>query len=370
MVNSAVPDKWWEDWVFWLVVILIISISFLHYTTVPSKGVIHDIYRRLYYIPIIIAAFRYEWVGGVFSAGIITLIYLPHLLQQWSLSPAQGWNKLFEVILFNVVGILTGVLVTRQAEERRRYQNTAKKLDKSLKELQVQSKRLIETEENLRIADRLAVLGELTASLAHEVRNPLGSIGGAARLLAQDKLKPDEKQEVSEILQKEVDRLNQVVESYLGAARNDSRRTHTFQLTEVVDSIQKLLAEKTRKKGIAFSIRLPSGSITLTMDLNQLYQILLNILLNAVDAMPDGGTITLIAQIEGDDLHLQVYDEGIGMSPETLDHIWDTFYTTKQNGTGLGLPIVRRMVDENDGSITIQSEPNKGTTVNIRLPMG
>jgi len=370
MINSTIPDKWWEDWVFWLVVILIIGISFLHYNTVLSHGVIHDIYRRLYYIPIIIAAFRYEWIGGVSSAIFITLIYLPHLLQQWSLSPAQGWNKLFEVILFNGVGILTGVLVTRQAEERRRYQNTAKKLDKSLKELQVQSKRLIETEENLRIADRLAVLGELTASLAHEVRNPLGSIGGAARLLAQDKLKPDEKQEVSEILQKEVDRLNQVVESYLGAARNDARSTHTFQLNEVVDSIQKLLAEKTRKKGIAFSIRLPSGPITLTMDLNQLYQILLNILLNAVDAMPDGGTITLTAQIEGNDLHLEVHDEGVGMSPEVLERVWDTFYTTKQNGTGLGLPIVRRMVDENDGAIEISSEQNNGTTVEITLPTG
>ena len=286
------------------------------------------------------------------------------------MSPEQGWNKLLEVILFNVVGILSGVLVTHQARERRRYEHTAIQLDRTLGELEIQSKRLIETEENLRVADRLAVLGELTASLAHEVRNPLGSIRGAANLLADDKLATDEKHEIALILRQEVDRINQVVETYLGAARSNAKTKDAFELTEIINAVKNLLTEKIRKQNITFSLRLPSEPVQLTMDMNQLYQILLNILLNAMDAMDAGGTITLTARTRQNVLRITITDDGEGMSPEILEQIWNTFFTTKPNGTGLGLPIVQRLVKENDGRIKLESTLGQGTTVHLELPLG
>jgi len=360
--------EWYRDWYFWLIVGMVLIISVLHYRTTLTEAVFHDIYRRLYYIPIILAAFRYQLIGGVGIALFISFIYLPHLISHWGLSPQQGLNKLLEVVLYNVVGLLTGVLVSRLERERKKYQETASRLDQSLQELDTQSKRLIETEENLRVADRLAVLGELTASLAHEVRNPLGSIKGSAKLLGEDQLEPHEKKEVAEILVKEADRMNQVVENYLNAARTGSKTTQTFQLNEIVTSIQKLLAEKIRKYDITFSVRLPNNPITLTMDRNHLYQILLNILLNAIDAMPRGGNISFSATLEEHILTLKIADEGEGMSQEELARIWETFYTTKEAGTGLGLPIVKRIVEENDGDISVESEPGAGTTVTIKLP--
>ena len=370
LLMTDTPEVWWRDWVFWFVVSLIVGVSVLHYRTTLTNAVFHDIYRRLYYLPIIIAAFRYQIAGGVGASLAISLIYLPHLLSQWQVSPEQGWNKLLEIVLYNIVGVLTGVLVARQEEERSRYERTARRLDQSLRELRDQSKRLIETEENLRVADRLAVLGELTASLAHEIRNPLGSIKGSAKLLVGGGLEGGDKQEVAEILMKEADRMNQVVENYLTAARAGSSEKHTFLLGDVVDSIQRLLAEKTRQRDIAFSVRLPSEPVTLTMDMNHFYQILLNILLNAIEAMPEGGTITLTAALAEDRLRLTIRDEGTGMSAGVLERVWETFYTTKENGTGLGLPIVKRMVEHNDGNIAMESKPGRGTSVNIELPRG
>ncbi|MCF7805984.1 MAG: GHKL domain-containing protein [Candidatus Marinimicrobia bacterium] len=361
-------QTWYRDWVFWMVTGMILIISVLHYSTTLTEAVFHDIYRRLYYIPIIIAAFRYQLVGGVGASVIISLIYLPHLISHWGISPEQGLNKLLELVLYNVVGILSGVLVTNQEKERQRYEDTANQLDQSLQELQAQSKRLIEMEENLRVADRLAVLGELTASLAHEVRNPLGSITGSAKLLANDELEPEEKEEVAEILMKEAERMNQVVENYLSAARTEPKSRQKFQLNEVLTSVQRLLAEKTRKRNITFSMRLPNQPVNLTMDRNHLYQILINLLLNAIDAMPEGGTISLSATTNSGKLQLIVEDQGKGIPQEEVANVWNTFYTTKQEGTGLGLPIVKRIVEEYEGQISLESELDKGTKVTIIMP--
>jgi len=361
---------WWKDWVFWFITTLIFGISVLHYRTTLSEAMFHDIYRRLYYLPIIIAAFRYQLIGGIGASLAISLMYLPHLLSHWEVSPEQGLNKLLEMLLYNVVGVLTGVLVSRQEQERKRYELTAQKLDQSLQDLQAQSKRLIETEENLRVADRLAVLGELTASLAHEIRNPLGSIRGSARLLADGRLEESEKRELTDILLKETARMDQVVENYLSVARTNNREQHTFQLNEVMQSIRTLLAEKTRKRKITFSMRLPPEPVTLSMDRNHFYQIVLNILLNSIDAMPSGGTITLTATRNDGTFRMTIHDEGVGIAEDQLPKVWDTFYTTKQNGTGLGLPIVKRMVENNHGTIRLESRKDQGTTVIIELPGG
>lgn len=368
MIQQQEFTEWWKDWVLWFVAALIVGVSILHYQTNLTEAAFHDIYRRLYYLPIIIAAFRFQLVGGIGAAVVISLIYFPHLLSHWNVSPEQGLNKLLEMILYNIVGILTGILVTRLENERKRYETTARQLDKSLNKLQIQSQQLLATEENLRVADRMAVLGELTASLAHEIRNPLGSIQGSARLLSNDNLEKKEKQEVAGILLKEADRMNQVVENYLDVARTGSGEIHTFQLSEVMESIRKLLAEKTRKQNITFSIRLPETPVSLTMDMNHLYQILLNILLNSIDSMPHGGTIYLSAELESSQLILIIRDEGSGIAQSELPKIWNTFYTTKKSGTGLGLPIVKRMVENNNGTVALESQENTGTTVTISLP--
>jgi signal transduction histidine kinase len=292
------------------------------------------------------------------------------MLQHWSVNPDQGLNKLLEIFLYFTVGGLTGWLVTRQERERKRYQVTATLLEQSLQEQRQQAQQLIKTEENLRVADRMAVLGELTASLAHEIRNPLGSIKGSANLLANNNLEEHERTEVADILKSEADRMNQVVENYLGAARGRDVEKHTFALNEVCDSINELIREKARKGGIQFDISLPEKPVTLNMNMNQLYQILLNLVLNAIDAMPHGGTIHMQSACSNGALQIEITDEGTGIPEGKIDKIWETFYTTKKEGTGLGLPIVKRIVEENNGEIHLESTKGKGTTVELTLPLG
>lgn len=360
----------WRDWQFWSIAGLIALISILHFTADLTDRVVHDVYRRLYYLPIILAAFRYQWQGGLLTALLISTIYFPHMLQHWTVNPDQGVNKLLEIFLYFTVGGLTGWLVTRQERERKRYQITANLLEQSLQEQRQQAQKLIKTEENLRVADRMAVLGELTASLAHEVRNPLGSIKGSANLLANNNLEEHERTEVADILKSEADRMNQVVENYLGAARGRDVEKHTFALSEVCDSIKELIREKARKRGIRFDVSLPERPVTLNMNMNQLYQILLNLVLNAMDAMPNGGTVHMQSARMNGTLQMIITDEGTGIPKDTLDKIWETFYTTKKEGTGLGLPIVKRIVEENNGEIHLESTKGKGTTVELTLPLG
>lgn len=360
----------WNDWQFWLIAGLTLLISILHFSADLTDQVVHDVYRRLYYLPIILAAFRYQWQGGLLTALIISTIYVPHMLQHWVVNPDEGVNKLLEILLYLTVGGLTGWLVTRQERERKRYQITANLLEQSLKEQRKQAQKLIKTEENLRVADRMAVLGELTASLAHEVRNPLGSIKGSANLLVNNNLDEHERSEIADILKSEADRMNQVVENYLGAARGRDVEKHTFTLGEVCHSIKELIREKARKNGIQFDVSLPDSPVTLKMNMNQLYQILLNLVLNAIDAMPSGGTVQMQSTSKNGTLRMKITDEGTGIPEDKLDKIWETFYTTKEEGTGLGLPIVKRIVEANNGEICLESTVGEGTTVELRLPLG
>jgi signal transduction histidine kinase len=352
-----------------LIVIMITGITFLHYGTDISKSLYHDIYRRLYYIPIILAAFRYQLKGGIIAALTITLIYLPFILLQWSDFISEGFNKLLEIVLYNFVGIITGVLVSQQEAERMRYQHAAEELQKSIHKIENQSRKIIETEEQLRTADRLAVLGELTASLAHEIRNPLGSIKGAAAMLIRNSTSDEAKKELSGILLREVNRMNEVVENYLSIARPNRKPVRKIFLTDIIHSIQILMAQKTKKHKIALSAAVPSEPIILPLEAGQFHQILLNLILNAVDAMPEGGQITVLAQKEqGHILSISVKDNGVGIHPGALSRIWDPFFTTKPSGTGLGLAITRRIIEQVGGKITVESTPEKGTSFNIEIP--
>jgi signal transduction histidine kinase len=282
-----------------------------------------------------------------------------------------------------VIGYLTGLKAQKEKEEKQKYQETAEDLQKSLDLTQRQSEKIEEIEEQLRLADRLSIVGELTASLAHEVRNPLGAIQGAVEILQEELPEASKNAEFFEILLEETGRLNNVVENYLNFSRAKSSQMSRFDVNEMLRNISMLLRTKARKENINFKLETEPGEVILEANKSEIQQILMNLAMNAIQAIKNGGEITLRSDIiqsagrNGDPVEKQgrdravritVKDEGSGINPAELDKIFQPFYTTKIHGTGLGLAIIKRIVEKNRWQISVDSGVNKGSQFSVIVP--
>lgn len=227
--------------------------------------------------------------------------------------------------------------------------------------------------EKMRERDRLAALGEMSAGLAHEIRNPLGAIKGAAQCLDPKRL-PNEEREFTEVIIEEVNRLNGVVTAFLDYARPLKQNFGPTDVNEVVQRTVRLIQSGLPKQ-YTLAEELAESVSRVDADAEQLKQVLINLVQNAMQALgDDGGHITIrTVQPErfGDrveTVELQVSDTGPGIPAEQQLNIFVPFFTTKQQGTGLGLAICQRIIKNHGGSITVQSRPGEGTTFVIRLP--
>lgn len=348
-------------------------VSVLHYSTStqhPYHG-FHAVYDRLYYLPIVLAAFWYGFWGSVLCAGVVTLAYIPHVAIQWGGKfLTDNLHMTLEIVLYNVIGAVMGSLAQSLMNARGRYQKAAEDLDRSYTLLKQQSDTLRQREEELRRADRLSALGELSAGLAHEIRNPLASIKGTAEILA-DRFQPHEREyEFAHILIKEVNRLNRVVTEFLDFARPRSPRLMPSDLNELVQSVLLLTERKAQGHGVAVETQLAPGLPRVRIDPEQIKQVLLNLVLNAVDAMPHGGALTVETALADDAVRCRLSDTGKGIRREDLGRIFNPFFTTKPDGTGLGLSIAHRILEAHRGRIEVSSQEGAGTTFTLTLPVG
>jgi two-component system sensor histidine kinase HydH len=351
----------------------IIGISLLHYLTPLRLPMLHDIYQRLYYIPIILAAFWYGFRGGLVSAILVSILYAPHVLFQWGGHPTMDLEKYLEILLYNVVGCITGLLSQREHMHASRLRETARGLEESYNKLQSQADLIIEIEEQLRHAERLSALGELSAALAHEVRNPLGSIRGAAEILMDDYLPGDRKYEFCEILVKESERLNHVVEDYLRLARPQPVESRRCDVVEELRTIVVLLSAEAKRRGIRLELtseQLP----TVEGDPEKLRQAFLNIILNGLQATPGGGNVSITTghteatEDEAASVFINFADSGPGIEPERHSQVFEPFYTTKAGGTGLGLAVTKKIIECHGGHISIVNSPGCGAGFRVILP--
>lgn len=352
----------------------ILGISMLHYLTPLHHPVLHDIFQRLYYIPIIYAAFWFGLRGGLASSIVVSVLYAPHILFQWGIGPTLEMEKFLEIVLYNVVGGITGFLSQREEERREELQRIARGLEESYRKLQSQADLIIGIEEQLRRAERLSALGELSAVLAHEIRNPLGSIRGTAEILKDDFRPGDRKYEFLEILVKETDRLNRVVEDFLQLARPVQAERQTCDLMAELGEVVTLVSREASSRGVRLHLS-PAQLPPVRGDREKLRQVFLNLVLNGVQATPRGGSLTVSAvQIPARDgassfVEISFADTGEGMEPAALARIFEPFYTTKEGGTGLGLAIAQKIVESHGGTISVESAVGRGTVFRVRLPV-
>jgi two-component system sensor histidine kinase HydH len=218
---------------------------------------------------------------------------------------------------------------------------------------------------------RLASIGGLAAGVAHEIRNPLSSIKGFATYFSERYNHIPEDRKTAEIMIREVERLNRVIGQLLELAKPVNIEKKPVSISTLINHSLKLIERDAEKKNIRINTDdIPDNLPDVDLDSDRMNQVFLNLCLNAIEAMNEGGTLSIRAGREEDSgtLRITVTDTGRGIDRKDLAHVFDPYFTTKQSGTGLGLSIVHRIIESHNGEVTIESELGKGTTVNIFLP--
>jgi two-component system sensor histidine kinase HydH len=331
-----------------LIGLSVIILSLLHYITPVDKPLLHDLYRRLYYIPIIFSAFSFGLTGALVTSMIVSLVFLPHVFHRWGHIHLQTYDALFEIILYNIVAWVSGTLIEKERKRR--------------EELKKAQGGLIQ-------ANKYKVIGELATGIAHEIRNPLGSIQGSLEILKKDYKPEDSKFEFLNILLKEVYRLNKVVTDFLNYARPSPPNLIDTEINQLVEETVLFLSPQAVKKGILFKTELGGNLPRIKADPSQLKQAFINLILNSLESIDDKGEITISAHQDKNRLKIVFQDSGRGMSEETKDEIFTPFFSTKEGGTGLGLGIVERIIQNHKGEIKVESTSGKGTIFTLSFPI-
>lgn len=340
----------------------IAAVSFLHYYTATSHIWLHEFFQRAYYLPLLLTAIWFGWRGGLLAAAFSGLLYVPHILMSWQSHPEYRASQYVEIGMFFVIGALTGVLADHERAQRRKVEDTAHKLSEVYAQLQASF-------DQLRRADRLSALGELSAGLAHEIRNPLGSIEGAVQILRRQELPGETRQEFGDLAQKEVNRLKGLLTNFLEFARPQAPKRIPTDPAALLYSVSKLTAETAKMSNVQIRIETADHLESVSVDPEQMKQVLLNLVINAIQAMPDGGEVVLRTTRQGNSVMLEVQDQGCGIPPEDLERVYNPFFTTRPSGTGLGLSIAYQIVNQHSGHIAARNNPGRGMTFTVALPV-
>lgn len=223
-------------------------------------------------------------------------------------------------------------------------------------------------EQQLRRSERLASLGKLAAGVAHEIRNPLGSIKGFATILAGRSQQDERSQEITRVMKDEVDRLNRVVTELLEFARPTEITKRLYPCRHLLQHTLELIRSDAAHHSVEIDWRVVPDDLEAAVDLDRFSQVLLNLYLNALHAMEHGGVLQIAVYREADAVVFRVEDTGAGIAAEDLPHIFDPYFTTKAKGVGLGLANAHKIVEAHGGTITVSSNAGEGAAFIVRLP--
>ncbi|HEX2676516.1 MAG TPA: ATP-binding protein [Polyangiales bacterium] len=313
-----------------------------------------------------VGAQQSQAINVLWMLGTVALL-VGMLVAWWSqrvLSPLPRLQERVEAVargeLSEKLGPTTDDEIGRLAQEFERMVKALLAREESLREAQT---RLLQTE-------RLAAIGRMAAHVSHEVRNPLSSIGLNVELLEEELVSAErETKELLGAIRREIERLRGVTEEYLRVARLPNPHLLPEHIGDIVQSALALLEPELARAGVKLDLQVEEDLPLVAMDEAQIRQVLINLVKNAREAMPNGGSLQVAAHRAADGgVELSLRDEGVGMDAEHKERIFDLFYTTKQRGSGLGLPLTQQIVVAHGGQIRCESEPGRGTTFTLLFP--
>jgi len=233
--------------------------------------------------------------------------------------------------------------------------------------------RALESERRARQAEHLADVGTLTGALAHEIRNPLSTLNLNLQLLREDLARPGRSAETRvlaklDTLEQEARRLQTILDDFLKLAGKHEVRLTVQPINPILEEAVAFYRERLQRAGIQVRTSFTEGLPAVAVDASRLKQAASNLILNAEAAMPQGGELLVTTEPERRGIRAHITDTGVGIPEEDLDKIFKPYYSTRPGGTGLGLPTVRRIIQEHHGTLEVHSEPGRGTRFTIHLP--
>ena len=247
----------------------------------------------------------------------------------------------------------------------------AKSFNIMIKKLEEANTRIEELhEKQMEKAEHLASLGEIAAGLAHDIKNPISGMKGALEIIYNKTDDSDTNKEVFKEVLIQIDKIDQTIQDLLRYAKPKELNIREVPFEECVDHVVKLAQMQVKNKDIQFNVSSTEKNIHTCLDADKIQEVLLNLILNSVAAIPEKGTTTINSTIQNNkDLIISISDNGTGIKKEYLSQIFQPFFTTKSQGTGLGLSICQKAIAAHSGTLDVKSEEGKGTTFTIRLPI-
>lgn len=318
---------------------LIVAVTGLHYATGPDTPTGHVVFAKLYYIPIILSAFRFGARGALATVAIIVLLYGPHVLVG-SFSTALQTGFVLDLVLMIAVGWIAGRTVDRERAHQARVKE----------------------------AERLSALGEAASMMAHEIKTPLVAIGGFARaMLRQARDKQD--RDRLDIVVNEVSRLERLVRDGLDLTRNNSLDVCCCEVGPILARARAAVEAAASERGVSLVVVQDLIVTTLGCDCERIQQVLINLLDNAIAHTPAGGEVILRSSPGPGVVRFEVLDSGDGVPEEMRDCLFQPFARGRKDGSGLGLAIASRIVRNHKGCLGTLDRPEGGTIFWFELPL-
>jgi two-component system, NtrC family, sensor histidine kinase HydH len=326
-------------------------------------------YYSIFLIPVVSAATLMELRGVILVTAVACCAYFSFLLPiyvDWStfqLPPGHLSLMSLHAAFYAIVAFLVYEQAKAKRDEMARTQEAAERLAES-------NRNLRRAEASLRRSERLAALGQLTAGLAHELRNPLGTIKASAEMLTKEstRSRPEVMSEMAGYIGSEVDRMNGLVSHFLDFAKPLVLHPVTAELRAVIEDVLRQQADLAKSRDVGVSIRMKDAALSFSFDPDLLKLAISNLLQNAIQASAAGQEVEIRADARDEEVMIFVTDHGEGIQPQHLENIFNPFFTTKPGGVGLGLALVTKIVDEHQGRINVFSEPGTGTRFEMMLP--
>ncbi len=321
--------------------VLIAAISFLHYSTPVMRHYRHIFYQELYFLPLLLAAFWFGLRGAITASLSVTAVYAPFIAMHWQHFSPDDFARLVETLLFNVVAVVLGILRDRERNEQQR----------------------------LREAECLATMGRALSAVAHDMKTPLIAIGGFTRL-AQKKLpSTDPIYEKLDIVVHETQRLENMVKDMLDFAKPLELNPEPVNLNDVVRECLAIVDGAAASSKIRIDTNLTREVPPVICDTMRIKQVMINLLMNAIQASSENESILIQTRREDGEVMIDVTDAGSGIPEDKEQEIFTPFFTTKKDGTGLGLPIARKILEAHHGQLLLLRNPQRGVTFRVVLPM-
>ncbi|SPF36727.1 Signal transduction histidine kinase, nitrogen specific, NtrB [Candidatus Sulfopaludibacter sp. SbA4] len=340
--------------IFWIVLKIVLGFVFIGFT-----GSINSPYSMVLLLPVVSAATTFGPRGTLAFMVLASGFYLYFFLHLHG-EEVQA-NHILPVIFLGMIGTSANILAEQLRVQSEKHRRTAEQL--SAANVQIR-----EAQEAVARSDRLAALGQLSAGLAHELRNPLGTIKASAEMLNHNISRENEiAREVAGFISSEVDRANSLITRFLQFARPLELQLATADLSQTIDRAIALVEREA--SGIAIYRNYAPEMAPFQFDAELMERVFYNLVLNAVQATAPGGTVTVKTRAAVGTAEVAVIDRGVGIDAKHIETIFNPFFTTKPEGVGLGLAIVSKIVDEHGGKITVESELGKGSIFRVLLPM-